>query len=900
MSDFRDAFGPVDRFGDPVGEPSVTGGIDSSASVRGARGARDGFVSMARGLGGAISAIGRFTRAMAEAERAAIRESRARRRDGGGGATGGSTADRVADSTARAVSGSGGYTPPGGFFNNFMGHVGQDRWLIGGQGATGGAVAAGVYQLGSAALGGIDARINAMYSRGINYDQLAMLYQQTKGITQNRFANAILQPLGQYKLGMGGAGTLLSMQAQTGLSAQGNAAGVAGLRAATGFAYSTQDMAQMIATLASPTVNNRMTMTLGTGMYGPGGSQRNIMQVMQQIVRGSGLTNERIVQSGMQIGSVTRARLSALGVPEDMQNMVLQYAQENLTYKKKGGVGMYDPNDPAAQKLMGIDKNFANKREATEQAQEARDMQFYKRQADNYATLENNTRRLTEAFGAMEDTLQQVMGTRISTRNSPGFQIGKGLLGGAMMIGGIALSGASFGAAAPAGMMLTAMGAGMTASAFKGFSGPTGDPVGKDYSVGYGGKKTTIGSVASAPSVAKLNPKFRERLLRMIQDNPNVGIGQGFRDPAEQRTMFMNRYSRTSEKTDIFWEGSYWKKKEGVAPAAPPGFSMHEIGLAADLTGDLDWVQKNAAKYGLKTFGGVNGEPWHVQPAELPNSRPEYEKSGAKWGGSSGERPDPKAVIAGITDGGVMGDRFRMSQMSISDTIAATSDLNKVKLAQLQMLNGPGTIRTTSTLSGRKGKRGKLKPEEVASYLYAAGFRGDDLAKALAISYRESNFNTDAHNRNRKTGDNSYGLFQINMIDKYGENRRRAWKLKSNEELFDPIVNIRVANEMYRWNKGHKRDPFYDWGPYKGKDAVYGAASSYYPKAQAIAKKITGDPAPVGRAQSSGGGGTFVEGASITVQAPITITGTVDAHAVAQEAARVIERQVKIAMMRRT
>lgn len=890
MSDY------LDPFGDPItptgSEPSVIGGFEASS--------RGSFRARARGTAGRMveasveRTVSGFIRAI---DRATRRVDRAG--SGAGGTTGGSTADRM-DSATRSASG--GYGAPGGFFNNFMGQIGQNQFMVGGQGARGGAAAAGAYQLGSAALGGIDARISNMYARGINYDQLSMLYQQTKGITQNRFANAILQPLGQYKLGTGGAGTLLSLQAQSGLSAQGNAAGVAGLRTATGFAYSTQDMAQMMSTLASPAVNNRLSMTLGTGMYGPGGSQRNIMQVMQQIVRGSGLTNERIVQSGMQLGSVTRARLSALGVPEDMQNMVLQYAQENITYKKKGGVGMYDPNDPAAQKLMGIDKNFANKREGTEAAQEARDMQFYKRQADNYATLENNTRKLTETFAALEDRLSGIVGTRISTTNSRGMQIGKALVGGAMMIGGIALSGASFGAAAPAGMMLTAMGAGVTSSAFKGFSG-SGDPVGKDYSVGYGGKKTTIGAVASAPSVAKLNPKFRERLIRMIQDNPNVGIGQGFRDPAEQRTMFMNRYSRTSEKTDIFWQGSYWKKKEGVAPAAPPGFSMHEIGLAADLTGDLDWVQKNAAKYGLKTFGGVNGEPWHVQPAELPNSRVEYEKSGAKWGGSSGERPDPNAVIAGITDGGVISDRFRMSQKSISDTIAATADINRAKLTQLGALQGPGTVRTTGALSRGKGKRGRLKPEEVAAYLYAAGFRGDDLAKALAISYRESiGFDTNAFNGNRKTGDASYGLFQINMLGNMGERRRRAWKLKSNNDLFDPIVNIRVANEMYRWNKGNNRDPFYDWGPYKGVDAIHGSAKTYYPKAQAVAKQITGDPAPVGRVQSSGGGGTFVEGASVTVHAPITISGggAVDAHAVAQEAAKVIERQVKIAMMRRT
>lgn len=887
MTDYVDPFGPS--------EPSLMGGMESS-STRGARGARDGFVSMGRGIANVVGALGRLARAFGQAEMASIREARARRAAGGGGTTGGSTADRM----AAATSGASGSMASGGFFTNFMGTVGNNPWMMGGPGAGKGIAAGSAYQLGSAGLAGMDARINAMYSRGINYDQLSMLYQQTKGITQNRFANAILQPLGQYKLGMGGAGTLLSLQAQSGLSAQGNAAGVAGLRAATGFAYSTQDMAQMMATLASPAVNNRMSMTLGTGMYGPGGSQRNIMQVMQQIVRGSGLTNERIVQSGMQLGSVTRARLSALGVPEDMQNMVLQYAQENLTYKKKGGVGMYDPNDPASQKLMGIDKNFANKREATEQAQEARDMQFYKRQADNYSTLENNTRRLTEAFGRLEDRLSGLVGARVSTRNHPGMQIGKGILGIAMMAGGAAM--ASTGAGAMPGMMLASMGAGMTTSAFTGFNN-SGDPVGKDFSVGYGGKKTTFGAVASAPSVAKLNPKFRERLLRMIQDNPNVGIGQGFRDPADQRTMFLGRYSKTSEKTDIFWEGSYWKKKEGVAPAAPPGFSMHEIGLAADLTGDLDWVQKNAAKYGLKTFGGVNGEPWHVQPAELPNSRPEYEKSGAKWGTSAGERPDPRAVIAGITDGGVIGDRFKMSQKSIADTIAATSDINRAKLSQLGALQGPGTIRTTSALSRGKGKRGRLKPEEVASYLYAAGFRGDDLAKALAISYRESiGFNTDAYNGNAKTKDKSYGLFQINMHAKLEQSRRKAWKLKSNEELFDPIVNTRIAHEMYRWNKGHNRDPFYDWGPYKGVDALSGSAKTYYPKAQAVAKQITGDPAPVGRVQSSGGGGTYVEGASVTVHAPITISGggAIDAHAVAQEAAKEIERQVKIAMMRRT
>jgi hypothetical protein len=797
----------------------------------------------------------------------------------------------------------------GGSFQNFMGGFTGS----GGAGKANafGAVAQVGMQLGSQALQGIDNRIDNAYGKMLSYDKLSMLYQQTQGISQNRFANAVLQPLGNYKLGQGGASSLLGLQASTGLSAQGNAAGVAGLRAATGFAYSTQDMAQMMRTMASPMVNNRMTMTLGTGMYGPGGQQRNIMQVMQQVVRGSGLTNERMVDSGMQIGSVTRARLSAYGIAdENMQDMVLNYAKSNIQFKKKGGKGMYDPNDPTAQKLMGIKKNFANEQEETTRVQETRDMQFYKRQNDNYAQLERNTQGLIKAFGALEDKLSGVIGARTSTRNSAGLAFGK-------IAAGIGIGALSFiPGMQPFAPALMTIGAGVASSGMRGYNSGDPMPVGKkDYSVGYGGKKMSLSQASNAPSVAKLNPKFRERILKMMQDNPAVGIGQGYRDGGSQRTMFLDRYNKTDKKTDIFWEGSYWQKKDGVAPAAPPGFSMHEIGLAADLTGDLDWVQKNAGKYGLKTFGGVNGEPWHVQPAELPNGRSEYEKSGAKWGmGGASGRSDPNARIAGLTDG-VISDKFggakgggptHFGQMSIMDSMSATRDANRMGLGAAGTVAAAGTSgRRTGAGSGTASikRRGKLKPEEVAQLLYSAGFRGDDLAKAIAISYRESNHNAGSLNDNAKTKDKSYGLFQINMAGALGPSRLKSQKLKSNDDLFDAATNIRVTRNMYNWNKGHGRDPFHDWGPYKGADALYGRAGSYYPKAQAIAKQVSGDPAPVGRAiGGDGGGATFVNGGGITIHAPISIhTGTdsFDPHMIGQEAGRAIERQLRIELMRK-
>lgn len=62
---------------------------------------------------------------------------------------------------------------------------------------------------------------------------------------------------------------------------------------------------------------------------------------------------------------------------------------------------------------------------------------------------------------------------------------------------------------------------------------------------------------------------------------------------------------------------------------------------------------------------------------------------------------------------------------------------------------------------------------------------------AVAIAKRESGWNTNAHNG--KPPDNSYGLWQINMIGQLGVNRRAQFHLTSNEQLFDPYANARAA-----------------------------------------------------------------------------------------------------------
>lgn len=93
------------------------------------------------------------------------------------------------------------------------------------------------------------------------------------------------------------------------------------------------------------------------------------------------------------------------------------------------------------------------------------------------------------------------------------------------------------------------------------------------------------------------------------------------------------------------------------------------------------------------------------------------------------------------------------------------------------------------------------------SALKAAGFQGDALRKAWAITMRESGGRPTAYNPDTSTGDQSYGLFQINMLGDLGVSRRRQFGLTSNKDLLDPNINAKVA---YRMSNGGR--DFGAWG----------------------------------------------------------------------------------------
>ena len=101
-----------------------------------------------------------------------------------------------------------------------------------------------------------------------------------------------------------------------------------------------------------------------------------------------------------------------------------------------------------------------------------------------------------------------------------------------------------------------------------------------------------------------------------------------------------------------------------------------------------------------------------------------------------------------------------------------------------------------------------LSDRELKELLQAVGFEGEALKTAWAIAKRESNGRPFAFNGNLNTGDNSYGIFQINMLGQLGPDRREKFNLKSNSELFNPVKNAQIT---YYMTKGGT-----DWRSWKG------------------------------------------------------------------------------------
>jgi hypothetical protein len=104
-----------------------------------------------------------------------------------------------------------------------------------------------------------------------------------------------------------------------------------------------------------------------------------------------------------------------------------------------------------------------------------------------------------------------------------------------------------------------------------------------------------------------LDPGFERAVQRLlVASRGAVYVVSGWRSPAEQSALWAEALVE------------YGSPEAADDWVAPPGSSMHERGLAADLGGDVELAAALVDELGLPLWRPLANEPWHF---ELRGSR---------------------------------------------------------------------------------------------------------------------------------------------------------------------------------------------------------------------------------------------------------------------------------------
>lgn len=143
-----------------------------------------------------------------------------------------------------------------------------------------------------------------------------------------------------------------------------------------------------------------------------------------------------------------------------------------------------------------------------------------------------------------------------------------------------------------------------------------------------------------------------------------------------------------------------------------------------------------------------------------------------------------------------------------SKAVASESEQLNSKLEPKVIPEVSASVRTSAEVfASYRNSKLPLSGGQLSELLSAVGFEGNAHRIAWGVAMRESNARPLALNKSTRTGDSSYGIYQINMIFDLGPERRKKFGLTSNEQLFDPVLNAQVAFLM----TGGGKD-FGSWG----------------------------------------------------------------------------------------
>jgi hypothetical protein len=136
----------------------------------------------------------------------------------------------------------------------------------------------------------------------------------------------------------------------------------------------------------------------------------------------------------------------------------------------------------------------------------------------------------------------------------------------------------------------------------------------------------------------------------------------------------------------------------------------------------------------------------------------------------------------------------KVQRLSRAAKLAAVIEQQKVNIRALKILQ-------------LESQTERFSDQDLADLMEAVGFEGTAVRQAWAVAKKETHGNPRAYNNNPSTGDLSYGVFQINMLGGMGADRRMKYDLRTNNDLFNPVTNARIAFQMTDGGK--------DWSSWK-------------------------------------------------------------------------------------
>jgi hypothetical protein len=172
------------------------------------------------------------------------------------------------------------------------------------------------------------------------------------------------------------------------------------------------------------------------------------------------------------------------------------------------------------------------------------------------------------------------------------------------------------------------------------------------------------------------------------------------------------------------------------------------------------------------------------------------------------ENPNQVDITAASSRFGYTANQSRFGLVSpegrsINDLLAEMPEGGEAGLGEVEWQSMQGK----DFVGGASGAAGSAS--DLVQLARQAGFSPEQARVMAAIAMAESSGNPRAHNPNAATGDNSYGLWQINMLGGMGDERRRQFGINSNEQLFDPATNASAARAIF------DQQGFGAWSVYK-------------------------------------------------------------------------------------